>query len=141
MRKNSGMVSASTGTIWATRNMISRVVRKRNRKRVTAVAARNAMSAEAITTVPATTRLLRKYRPNSCCPKTRRNASKEGASVHGRGASDSISPAGLKALSTIQYRGNATTAATSSADASAANLHGRLTVPPPGGAAAADSRG
>ena len=45
IRKNSGMVSASTGTICATRNMISRVVRKRKRNRVTAVAARNAISA------------------------------------------------------------------------------------------------
>ncbi len=60
MRKNRGIVRASTGTIWATRNMISKVVRKRNRNRVTAVAARNAMSAEAITTVHATTRLLTK---------------------------------------------------------------------------------
>jgi hypothetical protein len=60
MKKNRGIVSASTGTIWATRNKISRVVRKRKRNRVTAVAARNAMNAEAITTLPATARLLRK---------------------------------------------------------------------------------
>lgn len=54
------MVSASTGTICAIRNMISRVVRNRKRKRVTAVAARKATSADATTTVPATIRLLRK---------------------------------------------------------------------------------
>ncbi len=40
--------------------MISKGARKRKRNRVTAVAARNAITAEAITTVPATTRLLRK---------------------------------------------------------------------------------
>jgi hypothetical protein len=40
--------------------MISKVVRKRNRNRVTAVAARNAINAETMTTVHATTRLLRK---------------------------------------------------------------------------------
>lgn len=60
MRKKRGIVSASTGTICATRNMINRVVRKRKRNRVTAVAARNAISAETTTTVPATARLLRK---------------------------------------------------------------------------------
>ncbi|CAM5649293.1 hypothetical protein SALBM311S_07618 [Streptomyces alboniger] len=49
VRKKSGMVRASTGTICATRNMISRVVRLK-RKRVTAVAARNATSAERMTT-------------------------------------------------------------------------------------------
>lgn len=81
---------------------MSRVVRNRKRNRVTAVAARNAMSAETATTVTATMRLLRKYRPNSCCPKTRRKESTVGSSVQGRGSVDSISPAGLKALSTIQ---------------------------------------
>ncbi len=60
MRKNIGMVSASTGTIWATRNMIRSVVRNLNRNRVTAVAARKAMSAEARTTVTATISELRK---------------------------------------------------------------------------------
>ncbi len=54
------MVSASTGTICAIRNMISSVVRNRKRKLVTAVAARKAISAEATTTTPATNRLLRK---------------------------------------------------------------------------------
>lgn len=54
------MVSASTGTVCAIRNLISNVVRKRKRNRVTAVAARKAISAEATTTVPATMRLLRK---------------------------------------------------------------------------------
>ncbi len=58
--KKSGMVSASTGTICATRNMMSSVVRNRNLNRVTAVAARNAISAESTTTLPATKRLLRK---------------------------------------------------------------------------------
>jgi hypothetical protein len=82
--------------------MISKVVRKRKRNRVTAVAARNAISAETITTPHATTRLLTKCRPKSCCPNTRRKESSEGASVQGRGSVDSISPAGLKALSTIQ---------------------------------------
>ncbi len=60
MVKNKGIVSASTGTIWATRNMIRRVVLKRNRNRVTAVAARKAISAETMTTEHATTRLLTK---------------------------------------------------------------------------------
>lgn len=40
--------------------MISKVVRKRKRNRATAVAARNAITAEAITTLPATTMLLAK---------------------------------------------------------------------------------
>lgn len=91
------MVSASTGTICATRNMISSVVRKRNLNRVTAVAARKAISAETMTTVPATSRLLRKYRPKSFCSKTRRNESRDGDSVQGRGSVDWISPAGLSA--------------------------------------------
>lgn len=54
------MVRASIGTIWAIRNMMSTVVRNRKRNRVTAVAARKAITAEARTTVPATRRLLRK---------------------------------------------------------------------------------
>jgi hypothetical protein len=52
------------GTVRATRNVISKVVRKRNRNRATAVAARNAISPE--------------YRPNSCCPNTRRKESSDG---------------------------------------------------------------
>jgi hypothetical protein len=60
LRKKRGTARASTGTVRATRNMIRRVVRRRKRNRVTAVAARNAISPEAITTQPATARLLRK---------------------------------------------------------------------------------
>ncbi|GGN38714.1 hypothetical protein GCM10011578_084400 [Streptomyces fuscichromogenes] len=87
------MVNASTGTVRATRNMIGRVVRKRNRNRVTVVAERKATSAEAITTPPATTAPLTKRRPNSRCPNIRRKESGEGGSGHGRGRSDSVSPA------------------------------------------------
>lgn len=102
IRKKSGIVSASPGTIWATRNITSRVVRKRNLKRATAVAARKAITADSTTTLPATARLLRKYRPKSCWPKTRWKEPSDGASVQGRGLVDSISPAGLGADSTIQ---------------------------------------
>jgi hypothetical protein len=76
-RKKSGIVRASTGTVWATGNVIDKVVRKRKRNRVTAVAARKAISAEKTTTLPATTSLSTKYRPNSCCPKARRKAPRD----------------------------------------------------------------
>jgi hypothetical protein len=49
--------------------MMRSVVRNLNRNLVTAVAARNATRAQSTTTVPATIRLLRKYRLNSCCWK------------------------------------------------------------------------
>lgn len=58
MTKNSGMVSASTGTICTTSSITSSVVRLRNRKRVSAVAARNETNRLSTTTAPATTRLL-----------------------------------------------------------------------------------
>ena len=54
------MARASTGTVRATGNMINKVVRKRNRNRVTAAAARKAISPETRTTLPATIRLLTK---------------------------------------------------------------------------------
>lgn len=88
--KKRGMARASTGTIRTTRNMINRVVRKRNRNRVTAIAARKAINAETMTALPATTGPLTKQRPNSCRPKTRRKESGEGERVHARSRSGSI---------------------------------------------------
>jgi len=58
--KNSGIVSASTGTICATMKSTSTVVRKRNRNFVSATAARNAIAPASATTHSATTALLRK---------------------------------------------------------------------------------
>ncbi len=58
--KNSGMVSASTGIICAIRNITMTVVRKRNRNRVTATAARNTTRPDRTTTDSAMTVLFRK---------------------------------------------------------------------------------
>ncbi len=136
-RKNSGMVSASTGTIWATRNMIRIVVRNRNLNRDSATAARKAIAAETTTTTPATSRLFRKYRPKPETPSALRKFSSVGAKVHGRGCAAVISPFGFSADSTIQYSGKTVSRASTIAVTFAPCLRTRLsrfTVPPRSGA-------
>jgi hypothetical protein len=138
--KNSGTVSASTGTICTTSSMISIVVRPRNRKRVNAVAARNDISRLSTTTINATTRLFRKYRPKLCTVSARVKLSSVGASVHGRGFAEITSSAGFSAVRTIQYSGNAITAAMTTVTSSAIRRPGRFTVLPLISAAPAGSR-
>src|SRR5690606_20435641 len=116
--KNSGMVSASTGTIWATSSITSSTVRPRKANRVSATADTNDSTIDPPTTSSATTALFRKYRPKFSTSSTRRNASSVGANVHGRGEADRISPSGFTADSTIQYSGTATRIAASTQTAS-----------------------